>query len=254
MPDSASAYDQAWNIIVTDWGNKPNSWQTAQSLVSAATMLYPFSIERGNPPGTFPDNGSEVVTKSGDGKSLSITGGHHDAGDYSRYTINSAHLIHTLIFAVDNFPGVLSFNNLGIPESGSAVNGQKNCDLLAEAKIEADFLYSMQDRGNVDDVTHPGTPVVDGGFYTLTYPQYGQYEDYATPDRVSPQHIVWPKTTSVTAAAVAALAEIGSSPSFIARYPNDAQNYMTAASDGWNFLMRAIAANGKTGAFQTLYS
>lgn len=251
MPWNSPLYygapEDAWNIIAS-WGSGQNSWQTAQQLVSGPTMLFPFSQTRGAPL----DNGQEVVAGNGSGKPRNIIGGHHDAGDYSRYTINSANLIHTLIFAVDNFSGVLNFNNLGIPESGSTVNALNNSDLLAEAKREADFLYEMQDRGNVDD--GHGNSVVDGGFFTLTYPQYGQYEDYAIPDLVAPQHIVWPKTTSVTAAAVAALAEIGSSPSFVARYPNDAQNYITAATYGWNFLMRAIAKYGKTGAYQTLYS
>src|SRR5256886_3457186 len=47
-----------------------------------------------------------------------LSGGHHDAGDYSKYTINSAALIHYLVFAVDAFEGVGELDNLGIPESG----------------------------------------------------------------------------------------------------------------------------------------
>ena len=75
-----------------------------------------------------------------------LSGGHHDAGDYSKYTINSAALIHYLVFAADAFPGVAALDNLGLPESGDGKS-----DVFQEAKWEADFLAKMQDS--------------DGGFY-----------------------------------------------------------------------------------------
>lgn len=123
---------------------------------------------------------------------IDVSGGHHDAGDYSKYTINSAALIHTLVFAADAFTGVAELDNLGIPESGDGIS-----DLIQEAKWEADFLAKMQDA--------------DGGLYFLVYPRNRAYETDVLPDRGDPQ-IVWPKTTSVTAAAAAALAQCASSP------------------------------------------
>ena len=83
---------------------------------------------------------------------MDVSGGHHDAGDYSKYTINSASLVHYLMFAVDSLAGVAALDNLGIPESGDGIS-----DVLQEAKWEADFLAKMQDT--------------DGGFYFLVYPQ-----------------------------------------------------------------------------------
>jgi len=59
-------------------------------LKDFASALYPF-VKRGT---------------------LDVAGGHHDAGDYSKYTINSAGLIHTLVFAVDVLPGVAQLDNL----------------------------------------------------------------------------------------------------------------------------------------------
>jgi hypothetical protein len=164
----------------------------------------------------------------------SVSQGHHDAGDYSKYVINSALFVHILTFAADNFPGVRALDDLGIPESGDGIS-----DVLQLAKWEADFLAKMQDA--------------DGGFYFLVYPEYSEYES-ATPDR-APRQVLYPKTTSATASAVGALADIASSPAFAAQYPSVAQQYLSAAENGWTFLMNALSQYGKPGAYQkiTLY-
>jgi len=125
---------------------------------------------------------------------LDVSGGHFDAGDYSKYTVDSAALIHTLVFAADSLPGVGALDNLGIPESGDG-----RSDILQEAKWEADFLAKMQDA--------------DSGFYFLVYPRNREYENDVPPENGDPQ-IVWPKNTAATAAAVAALAQCSSSPLF----------------------------------------
>lgn len=179
-------------------------------IVDLGSMLYPF-VNAGP---------------------LDVSGGHHDAGDYSKYTMNSAQLVSVLTFAVDALPGVGALDNLGIPESGEGVS-----DLLQEAKWEADFLAKLQDG--------------DGAFYFLVYPRDREYEGNVTPDHGDGQ-LVWPKNTSATAAATAALAEIGSSPAMKAAYPQDAARYLAAAQRGWQFLQQAIAAHGKAGAYQKL--
>jgi hypothetical protein len=181
---------------------------SAPQLKDVASSLYPF------------------VTQ---GK-VDVSGGHHDAGDYSKYTINSAGLIHHLVFAADAFPGVGALDNLGLPESGDGKS-----DILQEAKWEADFLAKMQDA--------------DGGFYFLVYPRDRRYEDNVLPDQSDPQ-VVWPKTTAVTAAAVGALAEAGSSPLFKQQFPAEAALYLQKAQLGWNFLENALARHGKDGAYQ----
>jgi hypothetical protein len=163
---------------------------------------------------------------------VDVAGGHHDAGDYSRYTINSAALVHTLIFAVDALPGVGELDNLGLPESGDGKS-----DVLQEAKWEADFLAKMQDD--------------DGGFYFLVYPRDRKYENNVLPDYGDPQ-IVWPKNTAATAAAVAALAQASSSPLFKKQFPEAAAVYLKKAKKGWEFLDRAIAKFGNEGAYQKI--
>src|SRR5262249_7770039 len=62
----------------------------------------------------------------------------------------------------------------------------------------------------------------------------------------------WPKNTSSTASAVAALAQCSSSPRFKQAYPQAASNYWAKAKLGWQFLTNAIASNGLSGAYQKL--
>ncbi|HEX4262912.1 MAG TPA: glycoside hydrolase family 9 protein [Verrucomicrobiae bacterium] len=187
-----------------------NPDQTAPPLKNVAASLYPF-VNKGP---------------------VDVRGGHHDAGDYSKYTENSAWFIHYLIFAADNFPGAVGLDNLGLPESGDGKS-----DLLQEAKWEADFLAKMQDA--------------DGGFYFLVYPREREYEIDVLPDHGDSQ-IVYPKTTAVTAAAVAALAQCASSPKFKQQFPEAAALYLDKAKKGWAFLERAITKYGRDGAYQKI--
>ena len=130
---------------------------------------------------------------------VAITGGHFEAGDYNRVTYSAAQVLHILVFAADSLPGVGALDNLGIPESGDGIS-----DALQEAKWDADFLVKMQDA--------------DGGFYYSVYPRDREYEADVLPENGDPQ-VVWPKNTACTAAAVAALAQCGSSPRFKQAYP-----------------------------------
>lgn len=192
---------------------KDNPRHTAPQLKSVESSLYPFINTNG----------------------VDVRGGHHDAGDYSKYTINSASLIHVLTFAADAFPGAGELDNLGLPESGDGKS-----DLLQEAKWEADFLAKMQDA--------------DGGFYFLVYPRDREYEDNVSlqgSDCGDPQ-IVYPKTTAATAAAVAALAQMSSSPRFKKEFPDAAALYLKKARLGWEFLQRAIAKHGREGSYQKI--
>jgi hypothetical protein len=211
VPLPSSAFGFTWDIISyysSDYSDNPR--HTAPPIQSPSTCLYPFQ-------------------RTGQ---IDVSGGHHDAGDYSRYTINSAGLVHYLIFEADSLPGVAAFDNMGIPESGDGIS-----DVLQEAKWEADFLARMQDT--------------EGGFYFLVYPREREYEDDVLPDHGDPQ-VVWPKTTAVTAAAVGALAQAGSSPAFKLAYPAVAATYLQKAQLGWTFLTNAIALHGKDGAYQKI--
>jgi hypothetical protein len=215
-PQSDSQFSFTWSKI-EGYAAQPspdNPLQLAPKLTSESAQLYPF-VKKGT---------------------VEVSGGHHDAGDYSKYTINSTELIHYLVFAADSVPGLAQLDNLGIAESGDGIP-----DVIQEAKWEADFLAKLQDS--------------DGGFYFLVYPKTREYETGALPEHGDAQ-VVWPKNTSVTAAAVAALAQCASSPAFRKHYPAAAATYLKQAQLGWKFLQAAIAKYGKDGAYQkiTFYS
>ena len=211
-PQSDAQFDFTWTTIrrLAAEVNSDNPPQTAPLLISEANQLYPF-VHRGT---------------------VDVSGGHHDAGDYSKYTINSAELIHYLIFAADSIPGVAQLDNLGLPESGDGIG-----DILQEAKWEADYLAKLQDA--------------DGGFYFLVYPKTREYESNVLPEHGDAQ-VVWPKNTAVTAAAVAALAQCASSPEFKKHFPESSAKYLKQAQLGWKFLTTAIAKYGKAGAYQKI--
>lgn len=210
VPEPEFAYTWA---TVASYGQNPNAnnpTSAAPALANEASQLYPF-VNRGP---------------------IDVSGGHHDAGDYSKYTINSASLVHTLLFGVDSLPGTAALDNLGLPESGDGIG-----DLLQTAKWEIDFIAKLQDA--------------DGGFYFLVYPREREYEAGVPPDRGDPQ-VVWPKNTAATAAAVAALAEAASSPELKRHYPADAARYLEKARLGWDFLKHAFATYGESASYQKL--
>jgi len=161
---------------------------------------------------------------------VSVSGGHHDAGDYGKYTFNSAQLVHELVFAADAFAGAGELDNLGVPESGDGLS-----DLLQIARREAELIVEMQDS--------------DGGFYFLVRPKNRAYENNVLPDRGDPQ-VVFPKNTVVTAAATAALAQTASSPGFKRAFPSEAARYLEAARKGWAFLEAARSRYGSDGSYQ----
>lgn len=200
IPLPASNYPETWAMIAGE-----------SSIKSPADLYFPYN-------------------KSG---SIDITGSTHDAGDYSRYLQNVGSHLHSLIFSVDLG---LSFDNLGLPESGNNIN-----DLLELAKWEADWLLKMQDT--------------DGGFFILVYPKTRPYEldNSLQGTNVGDSLVVWPKNTIATAISVGALAEIGSSPKFRQTYEATiADTYLTAAKNGWVFLMNAITKYGLTTSYQQI--
>lgn len=209
VPSPAAAYPSVWQrLIASAKAGEASASGIGPVLSGEEAQLYPF-VHRGP---------------------VNAVGGHHDAGDYGKYTTNSASFIHCLIFAVDSIPGAAACDNLGLPGSGDGVS-----DLLQEAKWEADFLARLQDD--------------DGGFYFLVGPRDRAYESDVLPDHGDPQ-VVWPKNTAATAAAVAALAQTASSPRFKEVYPDAAADYLRRAEDGWLFLTAALERHGPRGAYQ----
>lgn len=194
--------------VLADLARARDPAQTARPLDSVGAALYPY-VRKGR---------------------VDVHGGHHDAGDYGKYLVNSAQTVATLLFAADQIPGATRLDNLGLPESGDG-----RSDLVQIARWEADFIGRAQDA--------------DGGFYFLVQPRDRVYESDHRPDQPEPQ-IVFPKSTAATAACVAALAQTSSSPTFRAVYPQEAARCLRRARAGFAFLERAWRAHGRGGAWQ----
>src|SRR5205085_9564016 len=82
VPDMSRKFEHVNHELAQETANyKDNSRHSGPQLKNVAASLYPF-INKGP---------------------VNVSGGHHDAGDYSKYTINSASFIHFLVFAADVF-------------------------------------------------------------------------------------------------------------------------------------------------------
>lgn len=72
-------------------------------------------------------------------KSNNVTGGWHDAGDYNKFTVNTALSAGLLLYAYESKPDNFWDNQLGIPESGNGIP-----DLLDEVSWALEWLLKMQ--------------------------------------------------------------------------------------------------------------
>lgn len=209
VPDGSDRF-RASNRYLGRMAEKNSGGQKVPVLNSFADSLYP-------------------ILRQG---AVDASGGHYDAGDYSKYVINSAQLVHSLVFAVDHFPGVDRIDNLGLPESGDGVP-----DALQIAMREARFVLKMQDD--------------DGGFFFLVYPRDRPYELDVLPEQGDPQ-IVYPKNTSATAACAGALAQLSASPALRRVDSGLADACRAAALRGYAFLREALKRHGFDGSYQAI--
>lgn len=74
------------------------------------------------------------------GELREVSGGWHDAGDYGRYVTAGAVSAAHLLYAFEMYPEAFCGLNAGIPESG-----EKLPDVLAEGRVELEWLMKMQD-------------------------------------------------------------------------------------------------------------
>lgn len=72
-------------------------------------------------------------------KSINVTGGWHDAGDYNKFTVNTALSAGLLLYAYESKPEHFWDNHLDIPESGNGIP-----DLLDEVSWALEWLLKMQ--------------------------------------------------------------------------------------------------------------
>jgi hypothetical protein len=86
------------------------------------------------------DKSSRLITDQGNsGTARDLSGGWHDAGDFTKYTNFAETPVHHLIDAYEHNPTIWT-DDFGIPESGNGVP-----DILDEVKVELDWLLKMQE-------------------------------------------------------------------------------------------------------------
>lgn len=85
-----------------------------------------------------PEQDAECRPVSGEGPTLDLRGGWHDAGDYNKYINFSDDPVHNLLLAFEEHPGLWP-DDWGIPESGNGVP-----DLLDELRYQLDWFLRMQ--------------------------------------------------------------------------------------------------------------
>ncbi|PNH05619.1 Endoglucanase D [Tetrabaena socialis] len=183
---------------------------------------------------TLPPNastGSYLLPQSPAGTRLQVVGGHHDAGDYGKYVVNSGAVVGWLL----NILEVLGaeHDNLPLPEAG---NGMP--DLFEEAAWELLFLEGMQDAdGGVFCIAKPNTTA--GEYYENHLPCGTPGLDscnFAANDARRGPRIAWPKDTTCTAQFAAAMARAARSPWFRTFRPADAARYLVRARRAWDYL------------------
>lgn len=82
---------------------------------------------------------TSLATVYGTDEKVDVTGGWHDAGDFGRYTTAGCVAVSHLLLAVRMFPEILKVE-FNIPKC------DKLPDILAEVKVELDFLMKMQSK------------------------------------------------------------------------------------------------------------
>lgn len=144
--------------------------------------------------------------------------GHHDAGDFGKYTITGAAYVFSLLNGMEVFPERFRQDNLGLPYSGNGIP-----DLVEECKWELDWLEAMQDTS-------------DGGVFGVIRPRSGGYE-HSMPPREA-KRLFFPKDTVFTGAYAGALAHAARSPVLRKYYPAECARYLERARKAWGFLER----------------
>jgi endoglucanase len=147
------------------------------------------------------------------GKTISATGGWHDAGDYGKYVATTAITTGRLLSLYENNPTAFPDRQLTIPDSGNGIP-----DLLDEMQVGLDWMLSMQRS--------------DGAIYR-------KLSGKKWPLIVAPHEDIQPRfiygistpETAKFAAAMAIAARV-----YAPLQPQQSTLYLKAARQAWNYL------------------
>ncbi len=157
--------------------------------------------------------------------------GHHDAGDYGKYTTSGATFPFFMLLPFEVMPERLGFDASPLPENGNGIP-----DILEEVKWELDWVAQMMDPA-------------DGGVHTIVKPDpVMSYED-SIPGKPTAKFAktrsLWWKDLPATASYAAILARAARTPAFARLYPDAAKGYLEKAGKAWAFCMQNTDAEGK---------
>ena len=145
-------------------------------------------------------------------KSVDVSGGWHDAGDYGRYVVAGAVATMDLLEAYEDY--AVEDDDFGIPESGNGIP-----DILDEARYELDWMMKMQDP-ETGGVYHKVTALV--------------FPETVGPEKETDQLFLAP----ISQAATADFAAIMAKASIVYKEidPEFCTNAKNAAMDAWAYL------------------
>lgn len=170
-------------------------------------------------------NGIKYPTVN-EGKKVSFeAAGHMDAGDYSIYTYNSSIFTWQSLVALDTFGEKLSYDNLGIPESGDDIP-----DIYQEMLLDLKWLMGMQDD--------------DGGVFGMSKPKGQSYQSKMTGVDKNLERYLTPKDTPHTASFAATMARAARSES-VKKYNSElVDSLKEKALKAWDWLEKNDGYDG----------
>jgi hypothetical protein len=165
-----------------------------------------------------------------EGATFPCARGHHDAGDYGKYTVNGALFAYSILQAFEVYPEQLLYDHSPVPEAGNGIP-----DLLEEVKWELDWLQGMQDPE-------------DGAVHIIVKPDPTMsYEDGVSglpSGRFDKPRTLWWKDIHATAAFAAIMARAARTPGLQQHWPTESRQYLSQARKAWAFCMTRTQADG----------
>lgn len=153
-----------------------------------------------------------LATIYGTNEKIDVSGGWHDAGDYSRYVVTGAKTVADLLYAYQTAPQLFQ-DDTNIPESGNGVP-----DILDEARYEIEWMLKMQDSSG-------------GVHHKITC---AAFPGYVMPEEETDELIVTPVSTTATADFCGTMAL---AYEFYQEIDADfAKRCLTAGEKAWDFL------------------
>lgn len=178
-------------------------WKRNEGHPDTAVYVHPSAATALRPRGTL----------------ISSPRGWYDAGDYSKYIVNSGITVGTLLSLYEDFPAHLDTLDLNIPETGNSLP-----DILDEVLWNVRWMLTMQDPD-------------DGGVYhKLTTPYF---EPFVMPENATTARFVVKKSTSAAldfAAVTAQSARVFGT--FDEDAPGLADSCLAAALEAWRWARR----------------